>query len=99
MFLNEGEYDIKLEGSMWGTNWWPGPATAKLSVSAGREYYVRILPLEPGSSIEIGVFEPILIFGARNFGHYSKAQTDIRAVEKSQALKEIGPTTLIEHQF
>ena len=94
--LNEGDYDIKLEGSMWGTNWWPGPATAKLSVASGREIYVRILPLEPGTTIEMGAFEPILSFGARTFGHFSKAHTDIRVMEKNLALKEIRPTTLIE---
>jgi hypothetical protein len=95
VFLDAGEYDIKFEGSTWGTNWWPGPALARLPVVAGREYYIRIEPLEPGSTV--GTMNwGMLVLITETFSNYSKAQTDIREVEKSQALKEIRLTTLVE---
>lgn len=89
VFLNEGEHKIKFEGSMSGTNWWPGPATATISVMAGREYFIRIQPLEPGSAAFGSPFGSTLVLVTQVFSHYSKAQTEIREVETRQALKEI----------
>lgn len=89
VFLNEGKHKIKFEGSMSGTNWWPGPAAATLSVMAGREYFIRIEPLEPGSAVFGSPTGSTVVLATQMFSHYSKAQTEIREVEKSQALKEI----------
>jgi len=83
--LNSGEYEIQAEGSKMGTNWWPGPAATKISVTGGQDYYVRMFPfLPPGVKASPALFTS----GA--------AQVDIMEVEKSLALEEISRTELVE---
>jgi len=42
--LKPGSYRIKAEGSMLFTNWYPEPASIKLSVGANKVYYIRVTP-------------------------------------------------------
>lgn len=45
-----GEHRIKVEGSTWGTNWHPGPVELESTFSAGDSYYLRITPVQTGST-------------------------------------------------
>jgi hypothetical protein len=45
-----GENRIKAEGSTWGTNWYPGPVELEYTFSAGDSYYLRITPVQTGST-------------------------------------------------
>ena len=45
-----GEHRIKAEGSTWGTNWYPGPVELEYTFSAGVSYYLRITPVQTGST-------------------------------------------------
>lgn len=93
IILNEGEYNIRAEGSMWGTNWWPSPAGATLSIAAGQIYYIRIVPLPPGSEVgKPSIYHGGILTATSQFSHYSQAQTEIILIEKEQALKEIADT-------
>lgn len=48
--LKPGEHLIKAEGSTWGTNWYPGPVERKFTFNAGNSYYLRITPIQTGST-------------------------------------------------
>ena len=45
-----GEHTVKAEGSTWGTNWYPGPVERNFTFSAGSSYYIRIKPVQTGST-------------------------------------------------
>ena len=94
VILKEGEYTLKAEGSMFGTNWWPGPAGTTLSIAAGQIYYVRIVPIPPRSEIDKPIVAPHdgALTATSQFSYYSQAQTEIMLIEKEQALKEITET-------
>ncbi len=82
--LPPGEYEIKAKGSRWGTNWWPRPAVRTLAVKAGREYYLRVIPvLPPGVAV-------MQLYKKNNV-----SRTEMTLVPKEQALKEIAETQLI----
>jgi hypothetical protein len=42
--LKPGTHVIKAEGSMLFTNWYPEPASIKLSAEANKIYYIRVTP-------------------------------------------------------
>jgi hypothetical protein len=84
--LPPGEYEIKAQGSRWGTNWWPGPTTRTITIKAGHEYYVRVIPALP-SGVKAG---PHLFFEKK------VAHTLMTLVPKEQALREITETKLAE---
>jgi hypothetical protein len=84
--LPPGEYELKAEGSRWGTNWWPGPTVRTLTVKAGHEYYVRVIPVLPP-----GVKAGPHLFEKNNVSH-----TLMTLVPKEQALKEIAETRLTQ---
>jgi hypothetical protein len=80
LILEPGTYEIKFEGSKWGTNWWPPPATRTLSVEAGREYFVRAVPGgAPGPDASKTV-----------------PSTLVRLVPKQQALAELRRLRLVD---
>lgn len=83
--LAPGTYELKIEGSQFGTNWWPPPATRTLGVEAGQEYFVRVIPaLPPGVAPGPHLFT----------NNISRALVDL--VPKAQALAEIRELRLIE---
>lgn len=84
LVLPPGEYEIKAEGTQFGTNWWPGPTTRTLSVEAGRDYYVRLIPMLP----------PGVKAGPHLFGN-NVSRAVVTLVPREQALKEISTTQLI----
>ena len=49
-YLLPGEHIVKAEGSTWGTNWYPGPVERKFTFSAGTSYYLRVYPVQIGST-------------------------------------------------
>jgi len=49
-YVMPGEHIIKAEGSTWGTNWYPGPVERNFSFSAGTSYYLRVKPIQTGST-------------------------------------------------
>lgn len=49
-YLIPGEHIIKAEGSTWGTNWYPGPVERKFTFNAGSSYYLRVKPVQTGST-------------------------------------------------
>jgi hypothetical protein len=73
-----GEHEIKAEGSTLGTNWYPGVSTFSLQVEAGMEYYLRVTPWVPPGTAPISFF--------------TKAQTIIENIPKTEALPEIYET-------
>jgi len=77
--LPPGEYEIKVEGDPWQTNWAKFPAIRMLAVEAGREYYVRVFIVQKSG--------PLLSAGINSY-------TQITLVPKEQALKEIAETSL-----
>ena len=79
-----GEYEIKAEGSTWGTNWWPRLASRTLSVEAGNEYYVRIVPTLP----------PNVKAGTHLFNENNVSRTIIKLIQPEEAQKEITNTML-----
>ena len=95
VFLDGGTYEVKFEGSTWGTNWYPEPAIAELSVEPGREYYIRLLPL-PADSPTHGKYLPGIIHLTVTATAYFNAHTQISQIEKSLALEEIKLTNLVE---
>lgn len=95
VFLGEGKYEVKFEGSTWGTNWYPEPATVSLPVEAGREYFVRLLPL-PADSPTHGKTLPGIVHLTVTAASYFNAHTQISRIEKSLALQEIELTNLVE---
>ena len=82
--LLPAEYEIKAQGSRFGTNWWPGPTTRTVTVEAGREYYVRVLPVLPP-----GVQPGLHLFKKNNV-----SRTTMTLVPKEQALMDISATKL-----
>ena len=97
IIINEGEYTIKAEGSMFGTNWWPGPAEISISIAAGKEYYMRVTPMPPGKTTDIpGPLKSGLSAAVTAFSDNSKAQTEIKIIKKDQALNEIAKAVLVE---
>jgi hypothetical protein len=75
--LVPGNYEIKVEGSQSGTNWWPPPATRTLAVEAGQEYFVRVVPtLPPGTKPGPHLFTNNI------------SRTEIELVPKEQAVRE-----------
>ena len=82
--LSPGDYEIKAEGSTWGTNWWPRPAMRTLEVEAGKEYYVHVEPTLP-RNVEAG---PHL------FAKDNVARTIITVIPKEEAIYEIAHTML-----
>jgi Protein of unknown function (DUF2846) len=82
--LPPGEYEIKAEGSRMGTNWWPRPAIRPIVVQAGREYYVRVIPVLP----------PGVKPGPHLFAEDNVSRTLITLVPKDEALEEIAKTQL-----
>jgi hypothetical protein len=83
--LVPGDYEIKAEGSRFGTNWWPRPTNRTIAVEAGREYYVRVVPaLPPG-------VQP----GPHLFRDDNVSRAVMTLVPRDQALNEISTTQLI----
>lgn len=80
--LPAGEYEIKAEGTRFGTNWWPRPTTRTLSVEAGREYYVRVIPTLP----------PGVKAGPHLFRDDNVSRAVMTLLPKEQALMEISKT-------
>lgn len=50
VYLEPGEHTVKAEGTTWGTNWYPGPVEREFSFRAGTSYYLRIRPVQIGST-------------------------------------------------
>jgi len=82
--LPPGVYEIKAEGSTWGTNWWPGPSARALEIEVDQEYYVRVLPVLP----------PNVEAGAHLFASNNVSRTKITLVPKGEAQIEIAGTKL-----
>jgi len=77
--LPPGEYEIKVEGDPWKTNWGKFPATRTLAVEAGHEYYVRVfIEMKSGPLLSAVI----------------NAHTRITLVPKEKALIEIAETHL-----
>ena len=49
-YVMPGEHIIKAEGSTWGTNWYPGPVERKFNFNADSSYYLRVRPIQTGST-------------------------------------------------
>jgi hypothetical protein len=94
--LDPGELEIKAECV---TNWFPPTATRTLSVEAGREYYVRVIPSwAPNATAEQALDPQAKPQGLSPFGTCRTGQTLITLVPKEQALAEIGQTRLLTEE-
>lgn len=78
--LPPGPHEIRVEGDLMKTAWYPPPAVRKLEVEAGREYYVRVIPVQVS-------FNP-------HKQWFPEAQTQITLVPKEEALNAIAQTQL-----
>ena len=108
--LPPGSYGIKIKGS--GMEWGPPVATRTLGVEAGKEYFVRAIPvLPPGDPhamrmssmpeslpIEPGEVANPLLLDPEAGPHrtYNLSRTLVELVPKSQALSEIGKLRRID---
>ena len=99
--LAAGEYDIRFQGSQFGTNWWPVPAEGTIRVDAGQEYFIRIEPLAPGTTVTGADGKPVhvelvsVVSWIIPWTNFSDPQTDIRLLDKKDAEREIRSTFLI----
>jgi hypothetical protein len=82
--LPKGEFEIKVEGDI---NWWPPVAARKLSVEAGRDYYVRVVPILP----------PGVKPGPHLFTN-NVSRAEITLIPKNDALRDISQTQLVVQQ-
>ena len=80
--LRPGRYEIKVEGSALGNNWYPQPAVATLDVKAGHEYFVRVVPVRPTAKYSAALAEGI------HYAQHSRALIEL--VPKQDALEEIS---------
>jgi hypothetical protein len=79
--LKPGGYEVKAEGSMLFTNWYPGPTSINLSVKAGNEYYIRVTPQHDETYVSGNMVTPtgsaqVILVQA------SKAKTEITKTKK-----------------
>jgi hypothetical protein len=77
--LPAGNYEFKFEGSQSGTNWWPPPVTRLLGIEAGREYFVRAIPILPPGA------KPGLYLFSNNI-----SRTRVDLIPREQALRELA---------
>lgn len=83
--LQPGNYELKIEGTTMGTNWWPPAVTRTLGVEAGREYFMRVIPALPSGAAP----GPYLFTN-----NISRALVTL--VKREQALSEIRDLRLVE---
>lgn len=79
VYLEPGSHEVKAEGSMLFTNWYPRPISFTYDYQANQEYYIRVTP-KLGNMMAVG--NSVVVSGS--------AQVSI--VEKKDALTEITTT-------
>lgn len=82
MQLSPGNYEIEAKGSKLLTNWFPKPVSIKYKFTAGKEYFVRVLP-KFSESMSIGTVVAV------------SGSAQISIIPKNAALKEISDTNRI----
>ncbi|WP_175483513.1 DUF2846 domain-containing protein [Amphritea atlantica] len=80
--LRPGEHQIKAEGSMLFTNWYPGPMEISHNFKANHEYYVRVTPQMTDAMV---VGSIMTMAGKAN----------VSIIPKENAIKEISDTKKI----
>ena len=92
LLLPPGEYEIKAEGSTWGTNWYPGPVTGVFAVEAGLEYYLRVIPTTQGSwNVDYlgSIADEVFNVGNLQIPPWPISGVDMRMIPKDRALYEL----------
>jgi len=98
LLLPPGEYEIKVEGSTWGTNWYPAPVSRNMVVEAGLEYYLRVIPTTKPASSTANIINDMGILldnSVLQIRPWPKSGLDMRLMPKDFASKEILETKLI----
>lgn len=81
-YLEAGEYQILAKGSLFLTNWYPGPAEVSISLSEGEERFIRITPQHDSTVMISGVVS-------------TTGDAQIIEVPKDIALSELASTKLV----